>query len=229
MNKDEAINKLIAKASSFIGYKAESGKRNQFAKYLDNITNFYNGKKDGFDWCECFVDAIFTMTFGNPTGRKMIYQPEKSLGAACPYSANYYIKNNAWTKTPKRGYQAFLGKRGDEYHTGIVESVNGNIITLIEGNAGGGVGAVMRRKWNISEFSGFGIPNYSLVTTEDVKPEKPKSKVVTVKDVNDKCDILASKVVDTLRGKNGSGSKVRKEKLGEWYEPVQFIINQCYK
>ena len=228
MTKDEAIKKLLEAAAKEIGYASSVGKNNKYAKYMDSVTNYYNGKKNGFDWCEVFVDYMFLVTFGNPKGRLMVRQPEKSLGAACPYSANYYIKAGAWSSKPEKGAQAFLGKRGDEYHTGIVESFTSSTVTLIEGNAGGGNGKVMRRTWNISNFSGFGIPDWSQVAevTPSPSPAPKKNTPVTAKDIERIASEIGYKAINVLRGVYG---KERKAKLGEWYDPVQWVINKAYK
>lgn len=220
-SRDEAIKAVIRNARKEIGYKASSGKENKFGHYLDGIPGYYNGKKTskgwGADWCDIFVDAIFLQTFGNPTGREMLYQPTKSLGAGCPYSANYFIKYGAWSTTPHVGDQGFLGKRGDEYHTGIVVKVSGKEVTLIEGNAGGGNGAVMERVWNKSEFSGFGTPDYEMVVKEGpITPEQ------SIDAITEELNLLAKGVI---AGKYGSGSD-RVKKLGIWYTPVQWIINK---
>lgn len=221
--RDEAVKAVIRAARKEIGYKALSGKENKYGHYLDGIPGYYNGKKTsegwGADWCDIFVDAIFLQTFGNPTGREMLYQPEKSLGAGCVFSANYFIKYGAWSNTPVVGSQGFLGKRGDEYHTGIVTAVSGNQVTLIEGNAGGGNGQVMERTWSKSEFSGFGLPDYDMVVREVPDPKE------TIDDITTELNKLAKGV---LAGEYGSG-KTRVDKLGAWYEPVQWIINKYLK
>ena len=146
----------------------------------------------------------------------MLYQPEKSLGAGCPFSANYFIKYGAWSSTPHVGDQGFLGKRGDEYHTGLVVKISGNAITLIEGNAGGGNGQVMERVWSLSEFSGFGTPDYDMVVNDTPDPKK------TIKEI---AADLGDKAQGVLDGKYGNG-QARVSQLGDYYEPVQWIVNK---
>lgn len=224
MSKEKAIEALLKAARAEVGYTAKAGKENKYAEYLTKLGNYYNGAKWaegwGCDWCDIFVDYMFLKVFGNPTGRKMLYQPEKSLGAGCGYSANYFINNKAWSSTPVVGSQGFLGTRGDEYHTGIVSKISGNMVTLIEGNAGGGNGKVVERAWDIKSFSGFGIPDYSLVTTD---PEPTPAPVKT--SIDNIASELAKKAKGVLNGEYGNG-KTRVEKLGVWYEPVQWIINK---
>ena len=172
MTIDQAINKLCDYAKSQVGYKASSGKRNKYAEYMDSVSKYYNGKKQGADWCDVFVDTMFLQVFGNPKGREMIYQPLESCGAGCRFSANYYISHNAWYKTPQRGDQIFFGVRGDEYHTGIVVDVDGTYVTTVEGNTGGGNGCVSTQRYRRTStiISGYGRPNWKLVANGTAEP-----------------------------------------------------------
>lgn len=172
MTKQEAINKIISLAEEQVGYEATPVKRNKYAEELDSV-GYFNGKKNGFDWCCCFVAWLFEHTWGKATSQKMLYLPEKSLGAACPYVANYYINNKAWYKTPEVGDQILFGTRGDEDHTGIVWKVTNNYVYTIEGNAGGGNGKVMKRQYAQTNgwISGYGRPNWSVVASVEPKPE----------------------------------------------------------
>ena len=170
MTNNEAINRIINLAKSQVGYKPTSGKFNIYAEKLDAV-GWFNGKKNGFDWCCILVNWLFYECFGD-IARKMLYQPEPKydLAAACGYAADYFIKNNAWSKSPILGSQIFFGLRGDEYHTGIVIDFDATYVYTIEGNAGGGNGKVLQRRYLRSgDISGYGIPNWKLVTTEEPK------------------------------------------------------------
>ena len=177
MTKEEAVAKVIALAEEQVGYVPYSGKRTKYADELDDTEDWYNGKKSGYDWCDVFVDWLFFKSFGKANALKMLYQPTKSLGAACPYSANYYIDHGAWRAVPEVGDQIFFGDRRDEDHTGIVWKVTANYVYTIEGNAGGGNGKVMKRQYAITNgwISGYGRPNWSVVASVEPKPEpKPE-------------------------------------------------------
>lgn len=175
MTKDEAITKIISLAESQVGYKAGSGKNSKYAAELDKV-GFFNGKKNGFDWCCCFVAWLFESTWGKETAQKMLYLPEKSLGAACPYVADYYIKAKAWYSTPEVGDQILFGTRGDEDHTGIVYKVTPSYVYTIEGNTGGGDGVVAKKQYarGNSWISGYGRPNWSVAASEAPKEEPAK-------------------------------------------------------
>jgi len=167
MTVQEAINKVIKLAEEQVGYKAGSGKWTKYAKDMDAIGDFYNYKKQGVDWCDIFYDWLLVTSFGAEKGREMLYQPKKSTGAGCGFSANFYRKNNAFSKTPQLGSQIFYGTSGNESHTGCVVAIEGNYIWTVEGNTGGGNGEVQKKKVakNNSNISGYGIPKWSLVAT----------------------------------------------------------------
>ena len=188
MNKNEAIAKLVDCAMSQVGYlekrsnaqlddktaNAGSANWNKYARDIDNkYPNFYNGKKNGYSWCDIFVDWLFIECFGYEKALKMLYQPTKSTGAGCSYSAGFYRAHNAFYRKPQVGDQVFFGDYGNEGHTGIVVAVNGNIITTVEGNTSGGYGVdangdgVYLKKYNISTqyIPGFGRPNWEVVSS----------------------------------------------------------------
>jgi hypothetical protein len=51
---------------------------------------WYNGKKNGFAWCDMFVDWCFLTAFGYEKALALLCQPEKSAGAGCTYSLRYF-------------------------------------------------------------------------------------------------------------------------------------------
>lgn len=138
---------------------------------MDAIPDYYNGKKNGYAWCDIFVDWCFVKTFGEERGRQMLYQPLQSAGAGCLYSVGYYKQANAFHRTnPRIGDQIFFSYSPGEYsHTGIVVDVNGNTITTVEGNTSDSVG---RRTYETSNRSiaGYGTPNWELAVEDWEKP-----------------------------------------------------------
>lgn len=224
MTVQEAIKKVVALADQQVGYKAEAGKKTKYAACMDSIKDYYNGPKNGYDWCDVFVDYLFYKCFGD-IGRRMIYQPKKSLGAGVGYSANYFKAAGAFKKIPEIGSQVFFGNQ----HTGIVTDVVGDYITTVEGNTGASPGRVARKNYLKSDRSitGYGIPKWELVKTiknnEDLENETTLQK--TIKKV---CDELSEVTYKTILGKYGNGA-ARVEALGSYYSPVQWIINEVYK
>lgn len=203
---------LINTALSQVGYDAAAGKYNKYAAVLDKLGFVYNGPKNGFDWCDVFVDWCFISTFGADIGIEMLYQPKHGTGAGCPFSADFFRDHNAFYQDPEPGDQIFFGPSGDEYHTGIVIDVTDHTVYTVEGNTGGGSGHVMKKNYPLGGdmISGYGRPKWSLA-----KQETDNMKTV---------DQLAREVI---AGKWDYGSK-RYEKLrAAGYDPekVQAKVN----
>ena len=192
ITKQEAIKKVLDLARSELGYREKASNANlddktanagganwtKYARDLDR-TNWYNGGKNGYMWCDVFVDWLFYKCFGDPLGRNMICQPTGSAGAGCLYSAQYYKSAGRWvTNAPQAGDQIFFTYSAGEYsHTGIVEQVNGDTVTTIEGNTSDSVG---RRNYNIGNpvIAGYGRPKWELAasasgSTDPVTPSEP--------------------------------------------------------
>ena len=137
---------LIAIARAEIGYhekasnanldsKTGNSGSNNYPKYGRDLANagYYNGNKNGYAWCDQFVDwCFFILCDRNKTeAEKMECQQDGLCGAGCEYSARYYKNHGRLDSHPKVGDQAFFGDRD---HTGIVSAVHGNRVTVIEGN-----------------------------------------------------------------------------------------------
>lgn len=207
---------LVNNALAQVGYKAGTGKHTKYAEELDKLGYVYNGPKNGFDWCDVFVDWCFYKSFGK-VGFHMLYQPEKGTGAGCPFSADFFREHNAFYETPAIGDQVFFGVPGDEYHTGIVVEVGNMTITTVEGNTGGGNGQVQKKTYaragNI--ISGYGRPRWSLVSATPAKPDKS-------------IDAVAKEV---LAGKWGNGSERVRRLTAAGYdaEKVQNAVNEIVR
>lgn len=185
---------LIKMAQNEIGYcekktndqlydkTANAGHRN-YTKYAYEFDTkwprWYNGKKNGYDWCDVFCDWLFVTAFGYDNALKLTGQPERSLGAGVPWSAQYYKKAGRWhDDDPQVGDQIFFGySSGSWDHTGIVEAVSDVTVTTIEGNAGD---KVCRKSYtkNDSRILGYGRPPYD---KEPAQQENSSTAVYTVK------------------------------------------------
>ena len=177
---------VIAVAQGELGYYEKASNSNlddktankgsaNYTKYARDFDskypNWYNGKKNGYAWCDMFVDWCFLTAFGYEKALYLLCQPEKSAGAGCTYSLRYYkAKGQFYTSNPKAGDQIFFGTSVDNStHTGLVEKVEGGKVYTIEGNTSD---MVARRTYTIgaTNIVGYGRPNYdgagSIVTTE---------------------------------------------------------------
>ena len=107
---------------------------NKFAREFDEkYPNFYNGRKNGFPWCDIFVDYLFLVNFGYEKTLQLLCQPERSCGAGCKYSANYYRNMGKFhTKDPNPADQIFFGNEYEVTHTGIVEEVGSHVKDLCD-------------------------------------------------------------------------------------------------
>lgn len=156
---------------------AGSGNYTKYARDLDAIPGFYNGRKNGFAWCDVFVDWVMVQAFGREAAQKLLCQPDKSLGAGCTYSANYYKAKGQFHKSsPKPGDQIFfLDSSGDVGHTGLVYKVDSLYVYTVEGNTSSqaGViangGGVFKKSYaiNYNRIYGYGRPDYDNVYYDD--------------------------------------------------------------
>ena len=217
---EKAAAAVVALARNEVGYmekasnadlydktaNAGSGNWTKYGAEIDaqrGTYEFYNGPKNGYDWCDQFVDWLFIKLFGIDMARKMLYQPMASCGAGCKFSASYFKQNSAWLsggQTPRPGDQSFFGPRGDESHTGIVAEVKDGRVYTVEGNAGN---RVQLRSYAINDGSiaGYGRPNYALVAdrytadAETVTPDTP------IADDADTCTVELPWLREGARGK----------------------------
>lgn len=156
---------------------AGSGNYTKYARDLDKI-KFYNGNKNGFAWCDVFVDWCFYKAFGKKRALELLCQPEKSTGAGCGFSMNFYKAHNQFYNLPKAGDQIFFTDGTSIYHTGLVYAVDNNKIYTVEGNTSnvnyvdGNGGKVCKKSYPLGAayIAGYGRPKYS-ENAEEVKEE----------------------------------------------------------
>lgn len=136
---------------------------NNWTKYARDLYNagYYNGNKNGYAWCDVFVDWCFYKAFGKTEGQLMEYQTG-TLGAACPYSAGYYKAKGRYDTTPKYGDQVFFQQNGALVHTGLVVGVTSSTVTVVEGNKSNMVQKITYSRSN-SYIAGYGHPNYDTI------------------------------------------------------------------
>lgn len=185
---------LVAIAEAEIGYHekasnsnldsktANSGKKN-FTKYGRDLFNagFFNGNKNGFDWCAQFPTwCAWKLTGKNKAKAEHLLCVGGDLSAGCGFALKYYKQAGRFSKTPRVGDQIFFKYSNDDStadHTGIVVRVTDSLVETIEGNSGNEVKRKVYKR-NDSTIIGYGHPRY------DAEPKKttikPYAKTCTV-------------------------------------------------
>ena len=184
--------RLLEIAAAEIGYKekasnsqlddktANAGSKD-WTKYARDLyaAGYYNGNKNGYAWCDVFVDWCFYQLAGCDAKKAQQIECQTGpYGAGCGWSLSYYKEQGRYyTENPQPGDQIFFTSGGNVSHTGIVESVNGSTIVTIEGNASNMVKRI-NRKMHDGYTLGFGRPKFdnagsTPVTPTDPEPEKP--------------------------------------------------------
>lgn len=193
-NNMTAVERLLQTARNEIGYlekatnsnlddKTANAGSNNYTKYARDLDKLgvYNFPKNGYAWCDMFVDWCFVTTFGVETAWKMTNQPMGGCGAGCTYSAQYY-KNMGrfFTSNPQPGDQIFFKDGSGMGHTGLVEKVQNGRVYTIEGNTSSlaGVvpngGAVRDKSYSLSYsgIGGYGRPDWSLVENMNIEEDE---------------------------------------------------------
>ena len=196
---------------------AGDGNYSKYARDLDNIDGFYNGKKNGYSWCDIFVDWCFVKAFGVNRALELLCQPLKSCGAGVGFSCDYYKNNGQFFTKAQIGDQIFFkDSKGVRTHTGLVIGVDDKYVYTIEGNTGDGV---REKKYthNSSSIYGYGRPNYII--------EEPKIEVPTP---TKSIDEIAREVIAGKWG-NGDDRKNRLNNAGYNYSEVQGKVNELLR
>lgn len=171
MNKEKAIDALIACAENEVGYlekksnsqlddKTANAGYNNYTKYWRDVYPQYQAQA----WCACFVSWCMMKTFGLDVAKKLLkHWPY----VYCPTLGNLFTKY----ANPQRGDIVIFYRNGAFAHTGLVTKVEGDKFYTIEGNTSGGSsivpngGGVYAKSYYNSNLPGtkFCRPDYSIV------------------------------------------------------------------
>ena len=178
---------LVSIAEAEIGYHekasnanldsktANSGNKN-FTKYGRDLFNagFFNGNKNGFDWCAQFPTwCVWKLTGKDKAKAEYILCVGGDLSAGCGFALKYYKAAGRFDKTPKVGDQIFFKYTNDNStadHTGIVVRVTDSLVETIEGNSGN---EVKRKAYQRTDKTivGYGHPRYDAELKKAVTKE----------------------------------------------------------
>lgn len=173
MNKEKAIDALIACAENEVGYlekksnsqlddKTANAGYNNYTKYWRDVYPQYQAQA----WCAAFVSWCMMKTFGLDVAKKLLkHWPY----VYCPTLGNLFTKY----ANPQRGDIVIFYRHGTFAHTGLVTKVEGDKFYTIEGNTSGGSsivpngGGVYAKSYYNSNLPGtkFCRPDYSIVTS----------------------------------------------------------------
>jgi hypothetical protein len=175
------VKRLIEIASAEIGYlekasnsqlddKIANAGHNNWTKYARDLYNagYYNGNKNGYAWCDVFVDWCFYILCNKDANKAQeITCQTGPYGAGCQESRRYYKNKERLFKDPKPGDQIFLCWNGNDYadHTGIVYKVDSTKVYTIEGNASDKV-SLVDYYLNSKSILGYGRPYFEGDTGE---------------------------------------------------------------
>lgn len=155
---------------------ANAGTNNytKYARDLDAISGFYNGKKNGHAWCDIFVDWCFVQAYGVDKAVELLCQKMGGSGAGCTYSLGYYSAKGQFVKRsegkPQVGDQIFFGTGvGNSTHTGLVIAVDDKSVHTVEGNTNDnptvvaeGIGVYYKSyALNKTSIIGYGRPKFN--------------------------------------------------------------------
>lgn len=175
---------VAERAKNEVGYVGDNGtsarvpyKTNKFFKVLDSIKGFYNTKKNGYDWCCGFVDAVQLTVLGEEVMKEITYHTD--CGAGVGYAERQYARNNRLYKTAEVGDEVFYYKSATNtwQHTGIVVAVTDHSFTTVEGNCSNSV-KTFTKEYTVNDgyVHWFGRPNWERAAElinpkDDVLPE----------------------------------------------------------
>lgn len=204
-------NDLISVLRSWIGFSEANGKYRSIIDLYNSHQPLARGYKVRYsdEWCDTTVSAAAIKT-----GMTDLIGTE----CGCEEHVKIFKKKGIWiedgTVRPEPGYIVLynwkqFSQPNDGYsnHIGVVESVQGNTFTVIEGNKGN---AVSRRTIPIGwgYIRGFATPRY----------EAERKQAITI-------DEVAREVIAGKWG-NGNTRKKRLTSAGYDYSVVQKRVNE---
>lgn len=179
----KTANTILDVARGWLGCKESNGSHKKIIDLYNNHKPLARGYKVKYtdSWCATFVSACAI---------KCGYTDIIPTECSCNQMINGFKKIGRWCEddahVPSTGDIIFYdwqdnGKgdnRGSSDHVGIVEKVEGNTITVIEGNKND---AVARRtiKVNGRHIRGYGLPKYDTIVTP--KPTATSNSLGTYK------------------------------------------------
>lgn len=176
----KTANTILDVARGWLGCKESNGTHKKIIDVYNAHKPLARGYKVKYtdSWCATFVSACAI---------KVGYTDIIPLECSCNQMINGFKKIGRWCEddahVPSPGDVIFYDwqdkgvgdNKGSSDHVGIVEKVEGNTITVIEGNKNDAVG---RRKLQVNGryIRGYGLPKYDAnATNTSTAPSKPQT------------------------------------------------------
>lgn len=218
MTEKQIRQAMVTRARRYLGCRESNGSHKQIIDIYNKHKPLARGYAVKYTdaWCATFGSAVAILE-----GHTDIIPTECGCDAqiALWKAKGRWQENDAYV--PQAGDYIYYDwqdngvgdNRGSSDHVGIVESCDGKIITVIEGNKNDAVGE-RQIAVNGKYICGFGLPNYASKATKETTASGTKDVTEVAKEV--------------LAGKWGNGDE-RKKKLaaaGYDYATVQAEVNR---
>ena len=185
MTEKELRQKIVDIAVSYIGCKESNGSHKRIIDLYNNHKPLAVGYKVTYTdpWCATFVSAVAIkagLTNIIPTECSC----ERQIELFKSHAKSKWQENGNYV--PQPGDVVFYNwddstqpNDGSADHVGIVEKVNGNSMTVIEGNYNNAVG---RRTITVGNgyIRGYGLPAYSSVATSSAPSQNSDASIVHI-------------------------------------------------
>lgn len=235
------VERLLEIAKAEVGYHekasnsqlddktANSGSGN-WTKYARDLyaAGYYNGNKNGYDWCDSHFDWLFYKLAGCDAKRAQeIICQTGDLGAGCTYSMQYYKNAGRLDMNPKVGDQIFFrysGTSGAD-HTGLVIAVTATSIRTHEGNSGD---CVRECTYSRSDRTivGYGHPKFDPSTPAPVPAPAPAPTTPAVElKVGDVVTFTGTTHYSNANAASGPSCKPGKAKVTNIYKSGKHPIH----
>lgn len=209
MSETTLRNKVVTIAKSWLNYGESTGKHKAIIDTYNRITPLPVGYKVKYtdEWCATFVSAV-----GWKAGLSDIILPECS----CIRMIELYKKKKRWQESdsyvPSPGdivmYDWSDTGKGDNTgnpdHVGIVTSVSGDTIQVIEGNKSENVGYRYLKK-NGRYIRGFCLPDYATKAKATVQTEMVSVSLPVLKRGSTGATVTNLQVLLTAKGYDTGG------------------------
>lgn len=185
------IEKILSIANNEVGYlekasnsqlddkTANAGNKNytKYARDMDSL-NVYNGKKQGYAWCNVFIDWCFYKALGIDRARELLI----GFSAGCTQDWNWLKSAGRIVSNPQIGDLIFFG---DLSHIGIIENIKGDVIYTIEGNTSNAAeliingGTVAKKSYskNSQYIYGYARPAYDQASDVNTPEDNNKNAI----------------------------------------------------